>query len=284
VTAVPRDRAALWQPIFGSLQRLAAADATVLRFGAATHRYRRGVPISESRLAEIEAAGQVRLPEDYRDFLLEFGDGGAGPYYGLVALDQPAQLAQLAGACQLGEHVAAAPATPWCGVVTLGHLGCGYLVYLVLSGPRRGQVWLDASAAGVMTCIAPHFIAYYSDWLEAREHAEWPPAHVAPGVCALAQGLSGYLAVMEKRWQRPAGTLDDQQLRDALSALGPGSICVIAEASRSLLLPRDAPVDPCVACEQLLLALAGQGLSRHAVAPGRAIGTTLPAGEHLKYP
>jgi hypothetical protein len=283
--ATPRARAALWAPVAASLQRLASTDPRWLRFGAAHHRYQLRPPLSQARLAEIEAAAQLRLPEDYRDFVLALGDGGAGPYYGILALDQPAQLGQLGGDCGLGAGPtstapASAPTSPapgeasaptsapalWRGVVALCHLGCGYLAYLVIAGPRRGQVWLDAAPVGVVACIAPHFISFYTGWLSALEQGEWPAAHVPPGRCALAQALSGYLGVVEQRLGRARGELGGAEFREALAALGPGSIQVVADASRSPVLPDHTVVAPCLVCEQLLLGLAEHGLARAALA------------------
>jgi cytidine deaminase len=142
-------------------------------------------------------------------------------------------------------------------------------VYLVVSGPRRGQVWLDAEPVGVVACIASHFIAFFTAWLAALQQAEWPAAQLPAGRCALAQALSGYLGVVEQRLGLAAGALGERELREALSALGPGSVQVVADASRSPLLPRDTVVAPCLACEQLLSGLAEHGMARSALAaPG----------------
>lgn len=261
-------RAELWQPVREALAQLAAADPRRVCFGASAHGYRLRPPLSQARMEELEQAAGVRLPDDYRDFVLELGDGGAGPYHGLWPLDDPRQLAALPGVCLLGE--ASPPAgEPWRGAVALGHLGCGHVVYLVVSGPRRGQVWLDAATVGVVAQIAPHFIAYYAAWLRALQDGQWPLTHVPPGACALAQGISGYLAVTERRLGLADGELAGDALREALRALGPGSIVVESEGSRTAMLPERTVVAPCLACEQLLLGLAEQGLDRAAVgAPG----------------
>jgi hypothetical protein len=263
----PTDRQMLWQPLRRAVLERAAADPMHHCFGASQHRYHLRAALTEARLLEIEMTAQIRLPEDYRDFLLEIGDGIAGPYYGLFPLDHPTQLSQLGGSCELGAGAEPAASTLWQGVVALCHLGCGYIAYLIVEGSRRGQIWLDASAVGAVALIAPHFIAFYSAWLRALERAQWPQGYVGPGQCALAQSLSGYLSMVERRLGRPAGELSVSETQQAFCELGRHSIRLLAHGSRSPLLPRDSAVGPCLRCEQLLLALAPSGLSRDTLAP-----------------
>jgi SMI1 / KNR4 family (SUKH-1) len=325
----PRDRAALWRPIREAVLALGVGDPKRLRFGAAAHQYALRPPLSDLRIAELEAAAGVRLPDDYRDFLLEVGDGGAGPCYGLVPFDQPEQRAMMEGVfaphgieplevparaessapgapSAPGAEVAAEVPTaagsgptstaassssstsstsgpraplllPWHGVVLLAHLGCGYLAYLVLEGPRRGQVWMDPGSNGPPVCIEPHFIAFYTDWLSALQRNEWPATHVQPGSCALALALSGYLGHIERQLGRDAGALSDAELRGALASLGPGAIQIAAETkSLPSLAAASSIVDPCLVCERMLLELANLGLQRAAIAPGAAVGFPAP--------
>ncbi|MEU6488169.1 SMI1/KNR4 family protein [Streptomyces sp. NPDC046887] len=55
-------------------------------FGALGHRWALEGPLSGEELADLETGTGVRLPEEYRSFLLEVGAGGAGPGYGLFPL------------------------------------------------------------------------------------------------------------------------------------------------------------------------------------------------------
>ncbi|GHI10177.1 hypothetical protein Scel_84980 [Streptomyces cellostaticus] len=52
-------------------------------FGALGHEWVVEDPLTQGELAELEAQTGVRLPEEYRTFLLRIGAGGAGPAYGL---------------------------------------------------------------------------------------------------------------------------------------------------------------------------------------------------------
>src|SRR4029453_14387086 len=43
-------------------------------------------PIDLESVQEFEADNRIKLPEDYREFILTIGCGGAGPYLGLLPL------------------------------------------------------------------------------------------------------------------------------------------------------------------------------------------------------
>jgi hypothetical protein len=207
---------------------LAASDRELKRFGARVHRY------------ELQPPGAVssKLPDDLLEIVTTFSSGGAGPYYGF----------QIGARYRLGDRDA----------IAIGHMGCGYAAAIV-----DGEVWIDATAVGVVQPIAPSFLAYYMDWIGRLAHNTLPEAHVPPGVCALANALSGYLAVHEQRLGLAPGTIEGDALRDALAQLGPGAIEIAAQ--RSPLYADGARVDPCIACAKLL---ANLGLSDEVVARG----------------
>lgn len=91
------------ESIVERLAALRAADGDRRIFGASTHGHATGAPVDPALLARVEELAGVPLPEDYRAFLTEVGDGGAGPYYGIKPLaDALARVADGWGAEVLG--------------------------------------------------------------------------------------------------------------------------------------------------------------------------------------
>lgn len=69
-------------------QKLAIArqtDKSLKAFGASNHQYLLAPPATGQQLAAFEKRYNVRLPDDYKAFLLEVGLSGAGPFYGLYS-------------------------------------------------------------------------------------------------------------------------------------------------------------------------------------------------------
>jgi hypothetical protein len=220
-----------------AIAELARLDPELRRFGAHRHRYALAPPIA------VDAS----WPDDFRAYLAELGGGGVGPYYGLVRVDRVTTSAGPDGHAWL----------------PIAHLGCGYAAMLVLDGPARGEIWIDAHVIGITGPIRPSFTAYYLDWIDRLAHGRWLDSFVPPGRCALANALTGYLGFHEQRLGVAAGSLAGDTLAEVLAQLGPGSIEVAGEAP---LFTDGDPVDPCVACVQLI---EGLGLHLDVVKPGR---------------
>ncbi len=66
------------------LEQAKAKDPDFERFGADSHQYQLAAPASEEQILKFEEQQGIRLPEEYRDFLLFVGNGGAGPITGLM--------------------------------------------------------------------------------------------------------------------------------------------------------------------------------------------------------
>ncbi|MER5896107.1 SMI1/KNR4 family protein [Streptomyces sp. NPDC001876] len=72
-----------WAGIRDRVGALGAQSASSKVFGSLGHRWALEEPLTESGVAELEEQIGVRLPEEYRAFLLQVAAGGAGPAYGL---------------------------------------------------------------------------------------------------------------------------------------------------------------------------------------------------------
>jgi hypothetical protein len=188
---------AIWEavPIRERLAQLRAQDPDYTRFGADEHRYALSPPLTQSEVARFESEHDVRLPENYRTFLLEVGDGGAGPSYGLYPLS---------GSSRDGEELAERPAsgclaTPFphtegwnpprlranseptapgaltraeyldarwiTGSLIIAEDGCGTVHRLIVTGPARGQVWWDDRGEGHGLQPDADFHTWYTSWL-----------------------------------------------------------------------------------------------------------------------
>ncbi len=145
-------------------------------------------PAAEIEVAAFEARAGIELPEDYRRFILEVGNGGEGPPdCGLLPLgatpenDVPGYLRQGYGDLlrrpfpfvehwiwEAEEPVANNDARHQAvshGNLVLGHDGCGQYWSLVVSGNQRGQMW-QLTDVGIQPC-APSvtFLKWYEYWL-----------------------------------------------------------------------------------------------------------------------
>jgi len=67
-----------------SLRRLAASRAKI--FGADAHNFRLNPRLAEAELHAFEQKHEIHLPADYRHSVTAIGNGGAGPYYGVLQL------------------------------------------------------------------------------------------------------------------------------------------------------------------------------------------------------
>ena len=141
--------------------------------------------MTEAEVLEFERAHGVRLPEEYRAFLMCVGKGGAGPGYGVFHLGEcdegfdfrawhegdgfvgtlrlpfphSAAWNDLAGmpvdelsdtdAAEYERQMAEFEAgyfAPLDGAMPICHLGCALRQWLIVSGPETGQVWEDRRA------------------------------------------------------------------------------------------------------------------------------------------
>jgi hypothetical protein len=167
-----------------AIEALKQRDSAFELFGAPWHRYQLNPRLSELEVMKFENRHGIRLPEAYRDFVLNVGDGGAGPYYGVFRLGKMDDLGGEESEWKEGEFVGylrdcwphrqawnlpkEALTVPdglsddaidsaigeidkryWDAALVAGafpicHHGCALRDWLVITGPEAGQVWHDA--------------------------------------------------------------------------------------------------------------------------------------------
>jgi HEAT repeat protein len=153
-------------------------------FGSEYHEFQLNPPLSEKEIQIFECQQSIRLPEDYRLFLQHVGNGGAGPYYGLLPLEQWDSAANSDSQDFLQRPSALRPdmpkGIPWeqalnCsyeelfqGTLALVHQGCAYYALLVVTGVYRSRVvYVDLDCCQTPYFVHhPDFLSWYERWLD----------------------------------------------------------------------------------------------------------------------
>jgi hypothetical protein len=132
-------------------------DPTV--FGAVQHGYVLAPTLSEAEAKAFEEKHRIVLPGEYRAFLTEVGNGGAGPFYGIFPLGlddwgDPLEDEQF-GSLERPFPGSLPVETPGLdfspehlldGCLQIAHMGCALYVLLAVSGPLRESLWEDLRA------------------------------------------------------------------------------------------------------------------------------------------
>ena len=182
---------------------LTKKDTQLKVFGAESHRYRLNPTLSKSYILQFEETHEIHLPDDYRIFLKEVANGGAGPNYGMYRLEDYYQSRFRSGsdAGYVGKDFLKTPfpytksnqlkpldpsdeddaddglsdeeygkkfIKKFSGAITLSHQGCGYYDMLIVSGEERGTVWMDATVSDQgIRYVFNSFADWYFDWLKS---------------------------------------------------------------------------------------------------------------------
>jgi len=168
-----------FEAIREDLERLRKTRVSPTIFGADEHKYILNEPVTEAVLTEFEAKHAIHLPADYRQFLTEVGNGGAGPYYGVFKLGEMDHYSgwtendgfvgdlskpfphteawnDLADEPDPGtdddeayeEQLTVFEERYWSsenvnGAIPICHLGCALRQWLIVTGVEAGHIWCD---------------------------------------------------------------------------------------------------------------------------------------------
>ena len=170
-------------------------------FGSIAHHYKLNRTLCEKTVAAFEAQYNVHLPADYRQFLINMGNGGAGPGYGILPIEK--WCVDIA----VHDHFLSTPFPhnrPWnmemefdmndehfyespgyqfwethyydddllSGTMRISYQGGGVYYILVVCGEESGNIWVDdrANENGLYPLQYPaservNFNEWYNNWL-----------------------------------------------------------------------------------------------------------------------
>jgi len=158
-----------WTDKKEQIRLLEALDpARDLLSGAASHHYRVLPCVDLNTIESFEELHQVKLPRSYRDYLLYFGAGGAGPYGNVEQfpdtvhqknLSKPLNYSCFKGTLELDEPDESLKNSD--GMLRIGHTG-EYLIYLVVTGELRGNI---VGWNSVMLFTSGPFDKWYERWI-----------------------------------------------------------------------------------------------------------------------
>ena len=160
------------------LEKAKVTDAALKQFGAQNHKYQWNPPASLKEIEEFEQETVISLPDGYRNFLLQAGNGGAGPFYGLFSLEQVK--GWLSWQVEPGETPYLVPGInpdslkdlgdrdhDWRrGCIPIESQGDTYFTYLLVAGPDRGRVvYIEYERSWIFFPREPDFLSWYIRWL-----------------------------------------------------------------------------------------------------------------------
>ncbi|MEA5623693.1 SMI1/KNR4 family protein [Nostoc sp. UHCC 0251] len=155
------------------LTQLAILDATFEVFGSESHQYQFKPCLSNKDIQAFETRYNITLPSEYRNFLLEVGNGGAGPGYGLSGLSGIKSEDVISEKLYQENYKILSKPFPlteaWNdlalivtnntgsvtnnddyfddkfiqGTLTITNYGCGIYAMLVITGEQPGKIWID---------------------------------------------------------------------------------------------------------------------------------------------
>lgn len=193
------------------LEQLKSKDNKLRLFGTTQHKYELNNVLSSEVIEEFEKSHKISLPSEYRHFLAEIGDGGAGPFYGVIKLEDSVYAdmdfraeSELVNPSLPFPHTEAQWVYPegvdeaeeleedefnkiWKdpkhiqGIIRLCNFGCGVHIGLVVNGEEYGNMWSSdlSSEVGIypsgQLANEPEritFLDWYELWLD-NSHKEF---------------------------------------------------------------------------------------------------------------
>jgi hypothetical protein len=159
------------------------------------HRYELNPCANENHIKQFEEKYIISLHREYREFLKCLGDGGAGPYYGLLSLKEidrhikkrssliskPFPLVDSMSSydnkgnssikeMEIIEKLARSNYFDQ-GQIPIAHHGCGHYDILIVAGIEKGNVWHAEAGYNPISPLKSikeriGFLKWYENWLD----------------------------------------------------------------------------------------------------------------------
>lgn len=206
-------------------------------FGSETHRFELEPPLDEKTVLAFEKRRKLRLPEDFRRFLLTVGSAGAGPFYGLLPMKE--------------WRVGVRGKKQGLLTLTLVAQGCNHWGLLVLEGPTRGRVVYLSDLGALYYPDNPSFVSWYERWLDetlwgydyvwfgtgmSGREADFLAAMKSEDAAVRSEGTAALARVPDPSAEARAAMLG--ALADADAQVRATAIVVLNERDKAALEPR----------------------------------------------
>jgi hypothetical protein len=168
------------------LQRL---DSGLQFWGARNHEYRLHAPLAVDELRRYEEQYGVRFPESYASFLLELGNGGAGPGVGLYTLSESvSKFEEKCDWCKKHRYVRPCLDLPFPANTMLAEVMCKIHEQVandIYEQMKRPKVHLPSNIDGVMevsneSCCQLYLVVTGDQrgciWSAGNQEDDWLPA------------------------------------------------------------------------------------------------------------
>ena len=151
------------QYVIEKLKWKKSLDRRANAFGAGYHRYQIRQPIKENKLVNFEKKYSITLPTDYRSYLINVSNGGPGPGYGFLSLEDTEKAIEETYDYDYNDVVKYEKtdvlAQPFnihsefeveTGYITICEHGCQFEDYLIVTGSERGNIWMFDDIVGAV--------------------------------------------------------------------------------------------------------------------------------------
>lgn len=157
------------------LNQARLVDKDLKEFGANKHKYFWNSPASLEEVEQFEKKIGVSLPEEYRNFIIKAGNGGAGPFYGLFSLKEieywltwdiePDKL-PIISPKYTNKNLDMENENWKRGCIPIGSEGDTYFTCIMVTGENRGRiVYIEYEGSWFFFPEEQNFLYWYKRWL-----------------------------------------------------------------------------------------------------------------------